>query len=455
MKAKLFASRFINQTLLATLTLLSILSLQLSTFAQSTAFTYQGRLNDGVNSANGTYDLRFGLYTSDIGSNQVGLLLTNSAITISGGLFTVALDFGTNFPGPARWLEVAVQTNGSGAFIVLTPRQPVMPTPYALTAGGVSGTNITINGPLNLPATTDVIYSGNSLLLYSSGIGRNFFAGPGAGNLKMSGTDNTGTGYLALSNNLIGSDNTAMGSQALLNNFLGDNNTAIGWRTLFVNTSGSENTAIGYNALESNTSGQNNTAIGAPALTQNTTGNNNIAIGVFAGDDLTTGDNNICIGNFGFAGNANTIRIGTQNTQTNTHIAGIYGTTLGSGVAVYVNSSAQLGTMTSSARFKEDIKSMDDASDVLLSLHPVTFKYKPEIDPQGIPQFGLVAEEVNKVDPNLIVRDDKGKIYTVRYEAVNAMLLNEFLKEHRKVDELEKELSELKQAVKKLSDRKD
>ena len=130
----------------------------------------------------------------------------------------------------------------------------------------------------------------------------------------------------------------------------------------------------------------------------------------------------------------NTIRIGTQATQSATFIAGIAGTQI-TGAAVLVNSTGQLGTASSSARFKEAIKPMDKASEAILALKPVTFRYKEELDPEGIPQFGLIAEEVEKVNPDLVVRDGNGEIYTVRYEAVNAMLLNEFLKEHRRVEE--------------------
>ncbi len=136
------------------------------------------------------------------------------------------------------------------------------------------------------------------------------------------------------------------------------------------------------------------------------------------------------------AGDANTIRIGKVGTQTATFIAGISGVTVASAVGVVIDLNGHLGTLTSSARFKEAIKPMDEASEAILALQPVTFRYKPELDPEGIPQFGLVAEQVEKVDPDLVARDAKGKVYTVRYEAVNAMLLNEFLKEHRTVQEL-------------------
>jgi methyl-accepting chemotaxis protein len=158
-------------------------------------------------------------------------------------------------------------------------------------------------------------------------------------------------------------------------------------------------------------------------------------LGVQAGANLTIGSNNIEIGNVGVAGDANMIRIGKQGTQTRTFVAGIFGSTVASGVGVIVNSSGQLGTILSSARFKTEIKPMDKASETILALKPVTFRYKEEIDPDAIPQFGLIAEQVEKVNPDLVARDEDGKVNTVRYEAVNAMLLNEFLKEHRRVEE--------------------
>jgi hypothetical protein len=155
-----------------------------------------------------------------------------------------------------------------------------------------------------------------------------------------------------------------------------------------------------------------------------------------AGQNLDTGSNNICIYDAGLSGEANTIRIGTQGTQTKTIIAGISGATSASGIAVLINSSGILGTTTSSKRFKEDIKPMDKASEAILALKPVTFRYKKQLDPEGIQQFGLVAEDVQKVNPTLVALDKEGKPYAVRYEQVNAMLLNEFLKEHKTVQEL-------------------
>jgi hypothetical protein len=232
-----------------------------------------------------------------------------------------------------------------------------------------------------------------------------------------------------------------------LNNTTGHSNTANGFQALAANTTAFQNTATGLQALFSNTTGHQNTAIGYIALLNNTIGNGNIALGHEAGENLTTGSNNIVIGAgvLGVAGESNTIRIGNSGTQVATFIAGISGKTASGGVAVYVNANGKLGTTVSSARFKEQIKPMDKASEAIHALKPVTFRYKEELDPEGIPQFGLVAEEVEKVNPDLVARDDKGEIYTVRYEAVNAMLLNEFLKEHRTVQEQKATIAQLKQ----------
>jgi hypothetical protein len=203
-------------------------------------------------------------------------------------------------------------------------------------------------------------------------------------------------------------------------------------------------------ALVNNTSGADNTAVGRDALANNISGSNNIALGVGAGTSVTAGNNNIDIGNAG--GGANNIHIG--DSQTAAFIAGISGVSV-TGAPVVVNVLGQLGVAPSSQRFKEQIKPMDKASEALLALKPVTFRYKNELDPQGIPQFGLLAEEVARVNPDLVVRDAKGQVYTVRYEAVNAMLLNEFLKEHhafveeqRKVEQQQKDIDFLKAELK-------
>jgi hypothetical protein len=254
--------------------------------------------------------------------------------------------------------------------------------------------------------------------------------------LNTTGDNNTANGYHALFWNTTGSDNTATGFAALSYNTTGKNNTANGELALYGNTTGDNNTAAGYYALFSNTTGNQNTATGISALNLNTTGINNIALGFEAGRNLTTGSNNIDIGNAGVAGESNRIRIGTVGTQKATFIAGITGATVPGGVGVIVGNNGKLGTVVSSERFKDNVQPMDKASEAIHALKPVSFRYKQNLDPDGIPQFGLVAEEVEKVNPDLVARDDHGKPYAVRYEAVNAMLLNEFLKEHRTVQEL-------------------
>ena len=254
---------------------------------------------------------------------------------------------------------------------------------------------------------------------------------------NTTGSNNTATGNNALAFNTTGIWNTGTGFDALLLNTTGNNNTATGFDALFSNTTGSNNTATGVNALFSNTTGKDNTAIGISALLTNRTGNGNIAIGASAGVNLTDGDRNIDIGNKGVAGDTKTIRVGKQGAQMTTFIAGISGATVAAGVGVIVDTNGRLGTVVSSERFKNEIRPMDKASEAILSLRPVTFRYKQELDPANIPQFGLVAEQVAKVNPDLVAKDEQGKPYTVRYEAVNAMLLNEFLKEHRKVEKLE------------------
>src|SRR5437588_169773 len=247
---------------------------------------------------------------------------------------------------------------------------------------------------------------------------------------------NTAEGEDALLSLTLGFSNTAIGYHALYSNTTGGNNTALGFDALLSNTNSSDNTAVGCDALLSNTTGFGNTANGLYSRQNNTTGSNNIALGSFAGTNLTIGDNNIDVGNAGVSAEANTIRIGTAGTQTNAYMSGIYQTTVARGLAVVIDSTGHLGTKGSSERFKDAIKPMDEASEAIHALKPVTFHYKKDLDPEGIPQFGLVAEEVAKVNPDLVARDDQGKIYTVRYDAVNAMLLNEFLKEHRTVQEL-------------------
>ena len=270
------------------------------------------------------------------------------------------------------------------------------------------------------------------------------------------GINNTALGVLALRLNVHGDANTAVGRDALYSNIESDENTAVGWRALysntnspntavgshalFSNTTGDSNNAVGFQALYSNTGGVWNNAVGYQALYSNVSGDYNTAIGDSAGYSIT-GSGNVCIGEgvFGVAGENDTTRI--RNVYASTATQRI----------VYVNSDNKIGTLSSSRRFKDEIKPMDKASEAILALKPVTFRYKKEIERNGAIMFGLIAEEVEKVDPDLVTRNDKGEVETVRYDAVNAMLLNEFLKEHRTVQEQGATIAELRKGMEVLA----
>jgi hypothetical protein len=313
------------------------------------------------------------------------------------------------------------------------------------TATGLRALFSDINGGFNTATGVFSLFSNTSGFFNSAtgayalanNVSGNYNTANGYGALyrNTTGIRNTAIGFGALFVNTTGGDNTANGANALGNNTTGASNAATGRNALLHNTTGDNNTAFGETALFSNTTGNLNTAVGTGAL-NNTTGSNNTAFGVGAGTNVTTANNVIAIGTDG------------ANVSDSCFIGNIFGATASSGTAVFINSSGQLGTVTSSRRFKKEIKPMDSASESILGLKPVTFRYKKDIDPDGIPQFGLVAEDVEKVNPDLVVRDKEGKPYTVRYDQVNAMLLNEFLKEHDTVLELKKEIAALTATVK-------
>jgi hypothetical protein len=246
---------------------------------------------------------------------------------------------------------------------------------------------------------------------------------------NTTGEGNTASGFVALESNTTGFYNTATGYYALFSN-VGQNNTATGAYALISNTTGNINTASGGEALQSNTTGNYNTAYGYEALQSNTTGSNNIAVGYLAGYNVT-GSNNIHIGNQGVVGEGNTISIGTVGTQTSAYMAGIWGAFSVGGVPVYISPTGQLGTVLSSRRYKEDIRDMADASSGLLRLRPVTFRYKKPFDDGSKPvQYGLIAEEVAEVYPDLVARSADGQIETVKYQLLDSMLLNELQKQN-------------------------
>jgi hypothetical protein len=271
----------------------------------------------------------------------------------------------------------------------------------------------------------------NALLSNTTGT-QNTSSGVNALISNTTGNFNTANGVNTLFRNTTGFQNAATGVQALFSNTTGFHNTAAGFQALLSNTTGNHNTADGDNALVHNMTGNFNTANGAHALDQNTTGSSNVALGFQAGFNIT-GSGNACIGQnvVGLAGESNITRIGN-----------IGSTAQANGIFVTVGAGGKLGFQTSSRRYKEDIKPMDKASEALFALKPVSFRYKQEIDPARSPDFGLIAEDVATVNPDLVARDEEGKIVTVRYQAVDTMLLNEFLKEHRKVEEQGRKVEE-------------
>jgi trimeric autotransporter adhesin len=315
-------------------------------------------------------------------------------------------------------------------------------TGYLNTAFGFYALNSNIG-----PTTDNPTYG-----LYNAAVGANSLQ------FNTTGYQNTAVGNNALKNNIAGFANTAVGFNALAGNTSAltgnDNNTAFGANALYSNTIGKGNAAQGVNALYSNTTGIRNLGIGSNALYASN-GSYNIALGFDAGSNVTTGSNNIEIGTPGTASDDNTIQIGVQGTQTQTTIAGIFGTPV-IGSAVYVTSTGQLGVFGSSERFKTDIAPMRELSAKLGQLRPVTFHYKT--DPKGIQQYGLIAEEVDRVYPELVIRDERGRIQGVHYEELAPMLLGELQKQQhvnavqvRRTERQDAEIRELKQQVEKVN----
>jgi hypothetical protein len=320
-------------------------------------------------------------------------------------------------------------------FAVFPRAQAVVPAPD----GGYPGANTAEGDNALFSLTTGTSNTAIGFGALASNTTGDFNTAEGRSTLisNTTGSQNTATGANALISNTTGFQNAATGVQALSSNTTGFHNTADGFQALFSNTTANHNTADGDNALVHDTTGSLNTAIGAHALDHNITGSSNVALGFQAGFSIT-GSGNVCIGQniFGLAGESNVTRIGN-----------IGSTAQANGVFVTVGAGGKLGFQVSSRRYKDDIKPMDKASEALFALKPVSFHYKQEIDPARSPDFGLIAEDVATVNPDLVARDEEGKIVTVRYQAVNTMLLNEFLKEHRKVEEQEKTIAELRSGM--------
>jgi len=380
----------------------------------------------------------------------------------------------TTTVGPASQFVV----DGAGVHIGTT-------TAYGLDVKG----NVILSSNLSLPDSTSalgVIKSAGDPFIWHQQSGHNTFVGSYAGIIGMTGTGNTGIGDVALQNNSAGLSNTAVGYQALKNPTVGNYNTAVGSSAAASNNgydnsafgyfalqsgSGSDNTAMGYRALNQNGAGSGNTALGADALgfgvgggTGNTalgssalaqtTGSYNIGIGNNAGLSLTTGSYNIDIDNAGAAAESNTIRIGTSVNHNRAFIAGIKGIITGSATAipVLVDNNGQLGTLSSSRRFKFDIRDAGESTSDMMRLRPVTFRYIAH-GAEAPLQYGLIAEEVADIYPEMVARDQNGDIETVMYQFLPPMLLNEFQKQHRKIDAQQQTIEDLRATVSALAAR--
>jgi trimeric autotransporter adhesin len=332
--------------------------------------------------------------------------------------------------------------SNTGAYNTATGFQALFSNTSAENNTAVGADALSSNtGPNNTAVGSGALFSNegdpnNGLGAFNNAIGANslFF--------NVNGSTNNALGESALLSNITASANTAVGDVALANNDStgtgdGSFNTALGAGALYSNVEGNSNNAVGVDALGSNTIGVYNNAIGFEALGNNVSGSSNVAVGDNAGLNVTSASNVICIG----------AEVTGANVPNSCYIGSIFGQTSSGGASVLINFDGKLGTVVSSRRFKENIKAMDKASEVLFALKPVAFRYKQEIDEARTQQFGLVAEDVEEINPDLVVRDKDGKPYSVRYEQVNAMLLNEFLKEHRTVQEMKATIAQQAQQI--------
>jgi hypothetical protein len=373
---------------------------------------------------------------------SVNFTVTGSPPTIPQGAFLLAFATGDPPPPTAIMTYGPTQTISNAAVV-----------PLSAAAGQMT---------VNVSHSTHVIMDVNGYYA-AAGVGAdNTFLGRNAGNFTMTGESNTGVGHGALSANTAGDQNTAVGASALSSNTSGDGNTAVGFDALKSVADGSGNVAVGWESLQANVSGFHNTAVGIGSLLNNTGnrntalgylalstaitndnvaigynalgaagGGSNIAIGSGAGALNTAGGFNMYLGNEGVATESGTIRIGSGIQHTRLFVAGVLVSPI-TGQAVLISNTGQLGIAVSSARYKEDVRDMGEATDRLLKLRPVSFRYKGHADDPV--QFGLIAEEVEKVLPELVVKNSAGEPETVMYHEMPAMLLNEIQKQQKQID---------------------
>ncbi|MFO1303327.1 MAG: tail fiber domain-containing protein [Burkholderiales bacterium] len=398
----------------------------------------------GIPTTTGSGDIEILPQGGTFGSTATLVYLGNNAFTSASA----------TSPANVANKQISVQVRGPGAHVAIDVVGYFQATPGTFVAN--------IDLPNSTSASVGNIVKPGGAFMHNFGTNGTFL-GSSSGNFTATGQANTGVGASALGalaagqsnsavgafamqKNTAGSFNTAAGRSALQNNLIGNNNTAMGYSVL-LNATGDLNTGLGAAALNLNTTGVHNVAVGATALQFNTTGSHNIAIGSNAGNGYNTGDYNIAIGSPGQGGEAATIRLGSSN-QTRTFIAGIRGVTTGSNdaVNVVIDSNGQLGTVSSSRNAKYDIADMGEASEVLMKLHPVTFRYRAH-EGAGPRQYGLIAEEVAEAAPDLVAPSRDGGVETVYYQHLAPMLLNEYQKQQHTIDAQQAEIAELRRLV--------
>jgi len=393
------------------------------------------------------------VFQSSAGNVGIGTTAPAATLEVSGdaqvdGNVSLSGSILLNGVGQLIWAP----NNGSGNFSAGLWALPATTTGTQNTAVGDGASQVNTTGYDNTAI-------GNTALAANTTGYTNTAIGAGALAANTIGSSNTAIGQAALYLNTIGFNNTAVGNAPLRANTEGSYNTAIGVFPLISNTTGTDNTALGNQPLLDNTTGSHNIGIGFGALSANTTGSNNIAIGYEAGFGLTNATgNNIDIGNQGALTDSGTIRIGTPfspnctTCQTSAFIAGIYGTSTGlPGVTVVVDSNGNLGTISSSRRYKEDIQDMGDATNGLMHLRPVSFRYKKAFDDGSKPvQYGLIAEEVADVYPDLVARSADGQIETVKYQVLGSMLLNELQKQNTTIAAQKEQIRSLEERLAKV-----
>lgn len=441
-----------------------------------TGFTYQGELNLAGAPATGNFDFKFDLFDVDTEGAEIASSVEIEDVQVTEGVFTVDLDFGAGAfaSGQQLWLQIAVRSGDSiEDHTVLSPRQKLTATPVAIVSMGYehqpSPTNTRVGeGALSSNESLFATAVGAEALgVNTTGYG-NTALGAWALRNSVSGDGNVAVGYIALVENINGAENTAVGGGALNANISGNSNTAIGFATLGSSQAERRNTAVGAWALRFNLE-NNNTAVGAYALTTNETGwenvavgsgalsanvggSGNIAVGAGAGEALTSGSHNIVIGNTGAPSDSSTTRIGSV--QDRTFISGIRGVTtdVADAVPVMIDSNGQLGTVSSSRRVKQDIQGMPELGEALLQLRPVTFRYIRKFEDGAMPlQYGLIAEEVAQVFPDLVVFGADGEPETVKYHLLSTLLLQQFQAQHAQLSQMREEVSELRAAVRQLT----